>query len=79
MIERGDIVDLLVRDGESLALTERQCLRLSEVPTLILDFLAEPQSRAAIEAHVTAVFGPPPTGRLDELLAELAAQGLVKL
>lgn len=78
MIERGAIVDLLVRDGESLVLTESQCLRLTEVPTAILEFLVRPRTRAELEGHVASEFGPPPEGRLDELLAELAEQGLVK-
>lgn len=79
MIERGAIVDLLMREGECLALTEGRCFRLTEVPTAILDVLARPMTRAELESHVAAEFGPPPEGRLDELLAELAAQGLVKL
>lgn len=78
MIERGAIVDLLVRDGESLVLTEHQCLRLSGVPTAIIEFLARPRQYAEVESHVAAVFGPPPEGRLDAVLAELAEQGLVK-
>ena len=78
MIERGGIVDLLVRDGESLVLTESQCLRLTEVPTTILEFLVRPRTRAELEGHVASKFGPPPDGRLGELLHEMASQGLVK-
>lgn len=79
MITRGEIIDLLVRDGESLVLTPHQCLRLTEVPTAVLGLLTQPKSRAQLEAHVTSEFGPAPEGRLDELLAEMAEQGLVNL
>ena len=72
-------MDILVRDGESLVLTEHQCLRLTEAPTAILAMLDEPRSRAEVEAQVSALLGPPPEGRLDELLAELVEQRLVKL
>lgn len=79
MITRGDIVDFLVRDGESLALTPDRCLRLTDVSTAILAVLDRPRSRAEVEEHVSSLFGPPPQGRLDEVLAELVGQGLVVL
>jgi len=78
MITRGEIVDLLVRDGESLVLTKSQCLRLTQAPTAVLGLLAQPRSTAEIETHLTSLFGSPPEGRLEEILAEMAEQGLVK-
>jgi len=78
MITRGEIVDMLVRDGESLVLTESQCLRLTQAPTAVLELLAQPRSTADVETHLTTLFGSPPEGRLEEILAEMAEQGLVK-
>lgn len=77
IIERGPIIDLLERDGESLVLTEQRCLRLSAVPTAILSMLDSSRSQEEIERYVEATFGPPPPGRLQEVLDELAAADLI--
>jgi len=79
VITRAEIVDFLVRDGESLVLTPQQCVRLTEVPTAILELLAEPRTRAQLEKQITAAFGAPPPGRLDQVLSEMAGQGLIRL
>lgn len=78
MIERGAIVDLLVRDGESLVLTEHQCLRLTEVPTELLAFIDEPRTLEQIKAHLDERFGPAPEGRVEEIVDDLISHGLIR-
>lgn len=78
MIERGDIIDLLVLDGESLVLTGRQCLRLTEVPTELLVYIDEPRSLEQVKAHLDDQFGPAPQGRTEEIVADLTSHGLIR-
>ena len=79
---RGNIIDLLVRDGQSVVLTDTQCVRLTEIATEVLLFVHEPRSRAELVAHILHTFGPPPDddldARLDAVITELAGLGLIR-
>lgn len=71
MLRRGDIVDLLVRDGESLVLTSHQCLRISSTGTAAILYLDQPRSVGALERHLESVFGRPPEGGVSRLVDDL--------
>jgi hypothetical protein len=76
-VRRADLVDVLVRDGESLVLTENRCLRLTEVATAAVQILERPKERATLETMLVARFGPAPDGALDELVTELVDVGVL--
>lgn len=77
VVRRGDVVDLLIRDGQSVVLTETRCLRLSEIATSVVTLLEEPTSVRVIEQHLEDRFGAAPEGRIRDILTELENQGLV--
>lgn len=79
VLERGDVVDVLYRDGRCLVLTSRHCLRLEEVATTALAFLDRPRTTESLEEHLVARFGTAPDGAVDELVRSLMQAGVVVL
>jgi hypothetical protein len=75
---RGDLADILLRDGESLVLLPHRCMRLSAVPTAIVTILERPKSREEIESRLEDVFGAAPQGRLDAIIEELSQAGVIR-
>lgn len=76
-ISRGKIVDLLVRGGQSVALTEHRCIRLTEIPTEILLFVDKARSLTDLRVHLEEQFGSAPEDKLEEILAELLSADLL--
>lgn len=77
MISRDDVVDVLIRDDEALVLTSRQCLRLSALAAAAIAFAEVPRSQDDLRAHLEERFGPPPEGRMEQVLADLVAQRVI--
>ena len=76
---RGDIIDMLVRDGESLVLTAGRCLRISAEGTETVLYLDRPRSMADLEAHLGKVFGSPPEGAVDRLVEDLVGADVLQI
>lgn len=79
MVRRGDVVDVLIGEDEALVLTSGQCLRLNALAAAIVESLSEPLERSDLEARLEQRFGTAPPGRLDGILDELAAQGVIEI
>ena len=77
MFIRGEVVDMVVRGGESVVLTQERCFRLSAVATQVMRVLDDPRTLEEIEADLLATFGPAPDGALASVLDDLISQGLV--
>lgn len=77
-LARGHVVDLLVREGESLVLTEDRCIRLSLIATAVMRHLAQPLSQEMLTERLEAEFGPAPEGAVSQVLEELEAHRLVE-
>lgn len=84
MVARDDVVDVLVRDGESLVLTSNRCVRLTQVSTALLLLLdgSDPRPVEEIESHLEAMFGAPAEGDLADMvgavIVELRDLGIVR-
>lgn len=76
---RGDIVDFLTRGGESIVLMQSGCLRLSQIPTTVIEFLDVQRSEDELERHVEGRYGRAPKGALRRTLLELAELEIVRL
>ena len=81
MIALDPRAEVLVVDGDGVALQGSQLLRLGAVPCAIVDFLFEPRNLDAVVDEMSALFGPPPEGSIRDAvvaqLVELRAYGLV--
>lgn len=78
ILRRGDIVDFLVVGQQSLVLTPSRCLRLARLPTTLLSYLEEPRSLEQVRTHLVTEFGPAPEDRLQEVLDDLIAHGVIR-
>lgn len=78
MIVRDDVVDVLATEEESVVLTSERCLRLTQLSTCVLVFVASPRTREELEEHLERNFGPAPPGALDGVLAEMEEARLIR-
>lgn len=77
LLERGEVVDVLVRHGECLILVANRCLRLTEVATTAWEFLDRPRTTDELEEHLVARFGAPPDDAVEDLVRSLVEAGVV--
>ena len=82
-VRRAAMTDRFVDDGESVVLVDHMVVRLSALPTAILESAATWTEVADLAAMLERQFGPPPDG-LDAVAAaertvrELRDQGLIE-
>ena len=68
MLQRRDVIDILVRDEECMVVTDKLCLRVSPIPTAIVEYLVEPRLGSDLMNHLESILGPPAPGRFEEIL-----------
>lgn len=74
MIERAELVDFLVADGESLALQGETVYRLGAIATVIMEAAERPVSVDTLVGLLEDRFGAPPEGTLEDAVeAQLVA------
>ena len=77
IVRRADLVDVFLRGGESLVLTESRCLHLAETATAAVRFLERPMECSALEELLLARFGPAPDNAVRDLLEKLVSVGVL--
>ncbi len=78
MWSRDDVVDVIFREDECIVLTSTTCLRMSPVSAAVIELLEHPRTQVDLGDQLDARFGVAPDGRLDEILGQLADQGVVR-
>ena len=76
-----DLNDVLFVDGEGLALTETQLLRIGPIAVTVIEACEQPRTLQDLVAVCVDIFGPAPDGAAEalvtEALASLVAAGVL--
>jgi hypothetical protein len=82
-VRRVAVTDRFVEDGESVVLVDHAVIRLSALPTAILEAIATWTEVDDLAAMLERQFGPPPDGgdssaATERTLRELHERGLIE-
>ena len=76
-----DLNDVLFVDGEGLALTETQLLRIGPIAVTVIEACEQPRTLQDLVSVCVDIFGPAPDGAAEalvtEALASLVAAGVL--